>query len=130
MSRDPDEIAVPRPAFPESLLPTESGKYRAFGGSDYFDALIPCLVFRLKDGTRIAKPYHWLGEVEWDPSVGIRLVYTDATLLLGGRNLESLFTAISDQTVRWILEADRPASLTVPECEPLVESVRRDPLRK
>ena len=86
-------------------------------------------MFRLKGGGRIAKPYHWLAEVEFDPSAGIRLTFTDATVRLRGRNLEGLFTAISDHQVRWVREADRVSSLTADATDAVIDAVERGPGR-
>ena len=108
----------------------EPSVYQAFGGAAHFDALIPCLEFRLKGGGRLAKPYHWLGEVEYDPSAGLVLTFTDATIHVRGRNLAGLFTAVCEQQTRWVQEADRATVMRVADAEPVVEEVERRPFRR
>jgi hypothetical protein len=99
--------------------------YQAFDLPAYYGEVIPNLVFRFKDGTRIAKAYHWLGEVVYEPGLGIRLVYADAVFTIRGRNLSGLFTVVSEHGVKLIREADRAASFLVPENQPLVEAIER-----
>lgn len=108
----------------------ESAVYQAFGGATHFDALIPCLEFRLKGGGRVAKPYHWLGEVEYDPAGGLVLTFTDGVVHVRGRNLAGLFTAVCDQQARWVQEADRATAMGVPDGEAVVEAVERRPSRR
>lgn len=111
---------------PASPVPGDTGQdYQPYGIETYYGEVINTLTFRLKDGNRFAKPYHLLHEFEYDPSAGIRLVFADGAIHLEGRNLESLFTLICDFRVRWILEADRPTSLLIPETGTVIECVRR-----
>jgi hypothetical protein len=103
----------------------EVGGYQPYAVENYFGELVQTLTFRLKDGSQFAKPYHWLGEIEFDPSTGIRLRFSDTTITLSGRNLAPLFTLLCDYKVRWVLEADRPTALLVPESGTVIEAIER-----
>jgi len=103
--------------------------YSAYLLGEYYGEAIPNLVFRLKDGSRVAKAYHWLGEVEYLPGFGVRLVFPDGVVTIRGRNLLGMFTAVSQHAVRVVWEADRATSFLVPESEPLVEAIERTPPR-
>jgi hypothetical protein len=119
----PDGVGLP----PTPSFGDES--YSAYLFGEYYGEAIPALVFRLKDGSRVAKAYHWLGEVEYLPGLGVRLTFADAVFTVRGRNLLGLFTAVSQHAVRLVWEADRSTSFLVPESEPLVEAVERTPPR-
>lgn len=97
--------------------------YAAFTLEDDARDVLPTLVLRRRDGSRVAKPYHWLSEAEYLPDGGVRLVYPDGTFTVRGRNLLPLFTALSRHAVREIWEADRATALLVPEGDPLVEGI-------
>ena len=103
--------------------------YSAYLLGEYYGEAIPNLVFRRKDGSRVAKAYHWLSEVEYLPGLGVRLVYPDGVFTVRGRNLLGLFTAVSQHAVRLVWEADRATCFQVPESAPLVEAVERTPPR-
>jgi hypothetical protein len=99
---------------PGLRLPTASAEgplapesYTAFKLGDYYGEPIPNLVFRLRDGSRVAKAYHWLGEVTYHPSDGIGLVFPDAVFTLRGRNLLPVFTVVVAHAAAWVWEADR-----------------------
>jgi len=126
MSGDSFERDSARRLHMPSVIPVEEDdSYRAFELPAYFGEVIPNLVYRFKDGTQIAKAYHWLGEVVYEPGLGIRLVYADAVFTIRGRNLSELFKVISEHGVKRIREADRAASFQVPENEPLIEAIER-----
>jgi len=121
LERDPSR----RLKLPTATPAEDDETYRAFELPAYYGEAIPNLVFRFKDGTRIAKAYHWLGEVVYDPGLGIRLVYADAVFTIRGRNLSGLFTVVSEHGAKLIREADRAATFLVPEHQPLVEAIER-----
>lgn len=126
MSGDPFERDTTCQLHLPSATPAdEDDSYRAFDLPAYYGEVIPNLVFRFKDGTRIAKAYHWLGEVVYEPGLGIRLVYADAVFTIRGRNLSGLFTVVSEHGAKLIREADRAAGFLVPEHQPLVEAIER-----
>ena len=102
--------------------------YSAYLLSDRYGETLPFLVFRLKDGRRVAKAYHWLGEAEYGPDLGVRLTFPDAEFVVRGRNLLGLFMAVCGHSVRLVWEADRATGLLVPEADPLVEAVERHPI--
>lgn len=54
-----------------------------------------------------------------------RVAFTDRTTRICGRNLGSLFTAISDRQVRWVWEADHATALTVPDADAVSEAIER-----
>jgi hypothetical protein len=108
-----------------TATPTEPDSYLAFELPAYYGEVIPNLVFRFKDGTRIAKAYHWLGEVNYEPGLGLRLVYSDAVFTIRGRNLLELFHLVSAHNAKVVREADRAASFLVAENQPLVEAIER-----
>ena len=125
MTGDPREKdPVGRLHLPPTPAVGEEG-YSAYLLGEYFGEAIPSLVFRLKDGSRVAKAYHWLGEVEYLPGLGVRLVFPDGVFTIRGRNLLGLFTAVSQHAVRLVWEADRATAFLVPESDPLVEAVER-----
>lgn len=114
-------------------LPRAGGdgeRYAAYLLSEYFGEAIPFLVFRLKDGRRVAKAYHWLAEVEYRPDEGVWLAFPDAQFLVRGRNLLGLFMAVCGQAARLVWEADRATALLVPDGDPLVEAIERFPARR
>ena len=117
--RDPDgALALPR-------TEAADGPYSAYVGGGFHGETIPFLVFRRKDGRRVAKAYHWLAEVEYDPSGGVVLTFPDSAFTVRGRNLLGLFEAVCRHEVRVVREADRATALLVPEGEPLVEAIER-----
>lgn len=119
-----------RPATAESLGDQESGGYQPYGTEDYFGEDFRTLTFRLKDGRQFAKPYLWLGEISFDPAIGITLEYSDKVVSLAGRHLAQLYRHLCDYKVHWIQEADRPTGLLIPEHATVVETIsygtRRD----
>jgi hypothetical protein len=90
-----------------------------------FGELVQSVTFRLKDGCQFAKPYHWLSELSFDPSTGIRLHYSDADILIHGRNLRNMFTLLSEYKIRWLQEVDRPTSLLLPDSVCVIERVSK-----
>ena len=108
-----------------STLAEEGDTYAAYQLGAYYGEVIPNLVFRFKDGTRIAKAYHWPGEVTYEPGFGLRLVYADAVFTIRGRNLLEMFVVISNHSVKQIWEADRATAFLVPETDALVEAIER-----
>lgn len=97
--------------------------YAAFGVANYYGEVIAMLRFRFSDDTWRAFPYYSLGEVSYDPALGVELNFHSTVMRIRGRNLYGLFSQIGDHAVRWCWEADRAASLQTPESEPVIERI-------
>lgn len=106
----------------DGRLPSLLELYSAFQVAEEGEVLV-ALVLRRKDGSRVAKPYHWLSEAEYLPNLGVRLVYPSGTFTVSGRNLLGLFSSLSTHSVRQIWEADRATALLAPEDAPVVEAI-------
>lgn len=99
--------------------------YQAFEETQTFGEFPAMLEFRFRTGNRLALPYHWLGQAEFNPSLGITLDFsTGASVAIRGRNLSELFAAVTLHQVRWIREVDQPTAKLWPENLPLVESMQ------
>lgn len=99
-------------------------EYRAFGvAAEDFARHLAMLEVRRRTGDRCLFAYHLLGRVDWNVSLGMVLVFGDATVSFTGRNLAPLFSAVRDQKAAWVQEADVAAAELVPPTETVVESV-------
>lgn len=68
---------------------------------------------RQKTGNIMAVGYSWLERIEFDPSVGIKLIAAGMEILITGRNLNEeirtnvrLFECLARHRVPWLREAD------------------------
>ena len=74
---------------------------------------------RPKTGKQWALSYSWLCEVEFDPSRGLVLNFTDVVVRFGGRNLRPLYELAIQHRLLWVAEADPIRDLS-PENDPCV----------
>ncbi len=106
-----DAFTLPRPA-----------AYHAFGVSPTFDADVPMVTFRQKTGRCVALPYFSLARADYDPSLqAVELAFGGAVVELRGRNLESLFAALSAHAVVTVDEATAPEAALLPAAACVVE---------
>ena len=61
--------------------------YPAFGLATYYGEVIAMLRFRLADDSWWAYPYYALGEMSYDPALGIELQFHSSVVCIRGRNL-------------------------------------------
>jgi hypothetical protein len=116
-----NDLQIPKPPTLQSM--PELG-YQAYV-AETFGEIVQTVTFRLKDGNQFATPYHWLSELSYDPSTGIRLHFTDTTIQISGRNLETAFALLCEYKIRWLQEADRPTSLRLSDSAIVVDSIRK-----
>lgn len=61
---------------------------------------------RFRDGRRQALPYSYLAKVEFDPSVGITCTFVSERVIVKGRDLASVYAAISTHAALAVGESD------------------------
>lgn len=61
---------------------------------------------RFRDGRRQALPYSYLARVEFDPSVGITCTFVSERVVITGRALASIYSAISTHAALAVCESD------------------------
>ena len=116
-------LQMPHPAA-ASLAESEDG-YRAFALPSTFGEFVPMVELRLANGDRVGLPYPWLVEVRFDPSAGVTLAFTTgATVVIRGRHLGGLFTALLRHQAVYVREADPPTAELLADGVPVVESIR------
>jgi hypothetical protein len=88
------------------------------------------LEFRLKDGNVFAVGYTWLEKVSYNPSEGITLKFTNASIRIAGRNLAgqmrpglSLLNGILTHKVPWVAQADSAAAMLADKQAVVIERI-------
>jgi len=81
------------------------------------------LVLRRVTGTAHAFAYAHLYALDYDPSVGIALHFTQHDVALAGRNLEALFRYLCSHRVQAIQELDPLHAEALPDGTPVVTRV-------
>ena len=76
----------------------------------------------LKTGNSHAFPYAYLLGVSFDPSIGITLQFTNAKILVRGRNLRSLHQGLLSQRVLWLREGNSSEAF-LPESRTFISHV-------
>jgi hypothetical protein len=89
------------------------------------------LELRRKDGNVTAFGYPWLESVTFDPSEGMRLIFTGRTVTIRGRNLNEaarpnvvLLNGILRHKVPWLQEADHSLGMWADKSATIIEEMR------
>ena len=69
------------------------------------DAPVPFLDLRLESGDRVGYAYSRLDKVVYERSEGITLRYIGDTVVIRGRNLDTLYQHLLHQELIWVQEA-------------------------
>ncbi len=111
--------------------PEESDDLGSFGWLRGVRDRAVMLELRHKDGTMTAFGYAWLERLEFDPSEGITLKFTGATVKITGRNLNAerrpnvrLCAGILRHRVPWIQEAAGAQLLEAPTDATVIETIK------
>jgi hypothetical protein len=88
------------------LLEAEESEEKAFStvSADRMQKIM--LVLWFKNGNAASKPYSYLAGIDFNPTTGIVLDFVNSEVKITGRNLKSLFVALSAQRVQSIREMD------------------------
>jgi hypothetical protein len=82
------------------------------------------LEFRFKTGNAVALAYSYLVSVHLDPSKAIRMDFSGYEVILSGRNLAPLFSALVSQRVAVVREMDDlQAEANLPQGETVVTEI-------
>lgn len=104
--------------------------YVAFGWLRGIKDRALMLQLRKRTGNILAVPYSWFEGVEFDPSVGITLMYKGRRIEIRGSNLNAevrpnvrLFDGITRQRVTWVQEASGTVQQAPTIVSPCIESI-------
>ncbi|MGL5095331.1 MAG: hypothetical protein ACRDD1_07065 [Planctomycetia bacterium] len=126
--RRPAEIAPTAPTATPDVETEEAGEddgYRAFAvGPSSRPPMM--LEFRRRNGDRFALGYGYLIRVDFNPSRGVVLEFTDGRVEVEGRRLEPLFHAVVGQRASRIVEIDEWQAEALPSGETVVTALREE----
>lgn len=85
------------------------------------DIMLDC---RFRDGSRAAFAYFHLGRILFD-GVAITMMFGEEEVIVKGRNLERLYTALCQHRVPFIQEGNEQEEALKPKGEPHIEAIER-----
>lgn len=84
---------------------------------------------RLRSGANLALPYAYLINVEFDPSTGLKAVFSSHMLMIKGRNLRPIYEGLLYHRVEWLQEGDARHD-TLPENATWITGVQASPAER
>lgn len=99
---------------------SEGDDYRAFGFSRKPISSDPMINFIDRRGVHEAIAYGHLYRIQFDPSEGITLEFTDHIVTIRGRRLHEGHRKLVMQRVVFVCEADQPTAALVGQNEPAI----------
>lgn len=95
-------------------------EYRAFGVSRRAWGGEPMIDFIRRDGNRHSLPYARLDEIQFNPSKGIALRFSDYLVTLQGQRLAEGYQQLLAHRVVFVAEAGRADEMALADQEPVV----------
>ena len=62
---------------------------------------------QLENGDHVALPYHYLEEVQFNPSTGIKMFFNEREVTITGRNLQPIYAGLTGHRIGRITPATR-----------------------
>lgn len=103
---------------------SEEDPYRAIGISRKAWGGEPMINFIMRTGDHQAIAYNHLYRVQFDPSKGLTLDFTNHSVAIQGRNLSDAYQKLAMQRVIFVAEADDATGRLAPDSEPMVTQLR------
>ncbi|APZ93415.1 hypothetical protein [Fuerstiella marisgermanici] len=109
---------------PEADYYNEDDPYRAIGISRKAWGGEPMINFIMRTGDHQAIAYNHLYRIQFDPSKGITLDFTNHKVVIQGRKLAEAYQKLAMQRVIFIAEADDATGRLADDDEPVVTSLQ------
>lgn len=115
---------APETSSPDADCFSEDGQYRAIGISRKAWGGEPMINFIARTGDHQAIAYNHLYRIQFDPSNGITLDFTNHNIVIQGRNLAEAYQKLVMQRVIFVVEADDATRRLVADGDPVVTSLQ------